>query len=149
MPTSLQRSIALVGAGSLGQHILRALLTSPSHPNVVVLTRPESKNDLPGDLSSATIIPVDYTNVAALTTLFKEHSIEVVISVVPPPAYTTVQHALADAAKASGTVKLFVPSEWGLPTEGAKEKGEENLFAVKDEVAGEYVVCVCERIQLM
>ncbi|KAJ3997064.1 hypothetical protein F5050DRAFT_1570180 [Lentinula boryana] len=131
--SALNRSIALAGAGAIGIPIIRALLNRPNHPKVVVLTRPGSKKDLPSDLSSATVIPVDYTDVAALTALFKEHNIEVVISAVSPPGYVTTQHALADAAKASGSVKLFVPSEWGVPTEGAK--GEDNLFSVKDELA--------------
>ncbi|KAJ3732406.1 hypothetical protein DFJ43DRAFT_1073771 [Lentinula guzmanii] len=131
--SAFNRSIALAGAGAIGTHILRALLNHPNHPKVVVLTRRGSKKDLPSDLSSATVIPVDYTDVAALTALFKEHSIEVVISTVPAPGYVTTQHALADAAKASGSVKLFVPSDWGVPTEGAKEEG--NLLSVKDEVA--------------
>ncbi|KAJ3987995.1 hypothetical protein F5890DRAFT_1404026 [Lentinula detonsa] len=131
--SALNRSIALAGSGAIGIPILRALLNHPNHPKVVVLTRSGSKKDLPSDLSSATVIPVDYTDVTALTALFKEHNIEVVISTVPPPGYVTAQHALADAAKASGSVKLFVPSEWGVPTEGAK--GEGNLFSVKDEVA--------------
>ncbi|KAJ3827143.1 hypothetical protein F5880DRAFT_1539852 [Lentinula raphanica] len=135
MSPSTNRSIALVGAGAIGTHVLRALLKSPHHPKVIVLTRTGSKKDLPSDLSSATFIPVDYTDVAALTTLFKEHSVEVVVSTVGTPGYKDAQHALADAAKASGSVKLFVPSEFGVPTEGAHANREDNLFAVKDEVA--------------
>ena len=131
-----KRSIALVGVGAIGTPILRAFLNNPNHPTVIVLTRPESKTrDLPAELSAASRIPVDYTDIDTLTAIFKEHSTEVVVSALPPPGYKA-QYALADAAKASGTVKLFVPSEWGSPTEGAKEKGEKNIFAVKDGVAG-------------
>ncbi|KAJ4477513.1 hypothetical protein J3R30DRAFT_3404840 [Lentinula aciculospora] len=134
---STSKSIAVVGARAIGIPILHALLTGPTHPNVIVLTGPESKKKLPDDLSSAPLISVDYTDVAALTALFKELSIQVVISTVPPPGYKTAQHALADAANASVSVKLFAPSEWGVSTEGAYEEGEENLFAAKDEVAGD------------
>ncbi|KAJ4477511.1 hypothetical protein J3R30DRAFT_3734396 [Lentinula aciculospora] len=115
--SALRRSIALVGIGALGTPILRALLNSPNHPNVIVLTRPESKGrDLPSELPSGSIIPVDYADS------------------LPFPGYKA-RYTLADAAKASGSVKLFVPSEWGSPTEGAKEKGEDNIFAVKNGVS--------------
>ncbi|KAJ3827142.1 hypothetical protein F5878DRAFT_619023 [Lentinula raphanica] len=134
-----KRSVALVGVGAIGTPILRAFLNNPNHPTVIVLTRPESKTkDIPAELSPASRIAVDYTDIDTLASVFREHSIEVVVSALPPPGYKA-QYALADAAKASGTVKLFVPSEWGSPTEGAKEKGEENIFAVKDGVA-EYLV---------
>ncbi|KAJ3916228.1 hypothetical protein F5877DRAFT_69224 [Lentinula edodes] len=134
---SPKRSIALVGAGVIGMPILRALLSSPNHPNVIVLTRPGSKNkDLLNDLPpvSPIVIPVDYTDTSALTALFKKLSIEIVISALASTGYNA-QYNLADAAKASGSVKLFVPSEWGSPTEGAKDKGEDNIFAIKDRVA--------------
>ncbi|KAJ3882055.1 hypothetical protein F5051DRAFT_395360 [Lentinula edodes] len=134
---SPKRSIALVGAGVIGMPILRALLSSSNPPNVIVLTRPGSKNKgLLSDLSpvSPIIISVDYTDTSALTALFKKHSIEIVISALASTGYNA-QYKLADAAKASGSVKLFVPSEWGSPTEGAKDKGEDNIFAIKDRVA--------------
>ncbi|KAJ4468628.1 hypothetical protein C8J55DRAFT_564773 [Lentinula edodes] len=130
---SPKRSIALVGAGVIGMPILRALLSSSNPPNVIVLTRPGSKNkDLLSDLSpvSPIVISVDYTDTSALTALFKKHSIEIVISALASTGYNA-QYNLADAAKASGSVKLFVPSEWGSPTEGAKDKGEDNIFAIK------------------
>ncbi|KAJ4477512.1 hypothetical protein J3R30DRAFT_226771 [Lentinula aciculospora] len=133
--STAKRSIALVGIGAIGTPILRALLNSPNHPNVIVLTRLESKGrDLPSELPSGSIFPVDYTDVAALTALFKEHSVEIVISTLSRPGYKA-QYVLADAAKASGSVKLFVPSEWGFSTEGAKDKGEDNTFAMKDRMA--------------
>ena len=61
------------------------------------------------------MIPVDYSNKelikAALT------GVDVVISTVPLTALD-VQPVVAEAAKEAG-VKLFVPSEFGVPTEGA------------------------------
>ncbi|KAE9383185.1 NAD(P)-binding protein [Gymnopus androsaceus JB14] len=117
MSSTTSKNIALVGAGGLGTYILRALIAT-KQANVVVLTRTASAKTLPPDLSSVPIIEAEYTDVSALTALLKSHNIEIV---------------LADAAKASGTVKLFVPSEWGLASEGAK--GEGNMFAIKDELA--------------
>ncbi|KIK55452.1 hypothetical protein GYMLUDRAFT_47848 [Collybiopsis luxurians FD-317 M1] len=133
MSTS-SRSIALVGAGYIGTHILRALLNSPNKPKVLLLVRPESSSKpLPTDLASLAVqkIPINYTDVSAVTKVLKDHSIDVVVSTLSGGGLEA-QYPLADAAKASTTVKLFVPSEWGLPTEGAKAKGHSNLFAVKD-----------------
>ncbi|KAG8220179.1 hypothetical protein J3R82DRAFT_1212 [Butyriboletus roseoflavus] len=51
--------------------------------------------------------------------ILREHNVEVVISAL---AYGAIpaQRPIADAAKEAG-VKLFVPSEYGMPTEGGKE----------------------------
>ncbi|KAJ3729120.1 hypothetical protein DFJ43DRAFT_1000857 [Lentinula guzmanii] len=152
MSSTSQKNIAIVGVGGIGTHILRALVAT-NLANVVALTRsttvhphhhhylhlhsheqPHSalpRKTLPSDLSSVSLIEADYTNVPALTAIFKEHDIEIVISTVPA-AGLHAQYTLADAAKASGTVKLFVPSEWGLPSEGASHRGEDNTFGTKD-----------------
>ena len=55
---------------------------------------------------------------------------EVVISTLAYGALPA-QRTIADAAKEAG-VKLFVPSEYGMPTEG----GKEGHIAIKSEVAG-------------
>ncbi|KIK54025.1 hypothetical protein GYMLUDRAFT_49084 [Collybiopsis luxurians FD-317 M1] len=129
---SLTRSVAVIGAGVIGIPIARALLSTPQRPKVIVLTRLGSTGkSLPDDLS---IVPVDFNDVAGLTKVVKDHSIDVIISTVAETALEA-QYAVAEAAKAAGTVKLFVPSEWGTPTEGAKAKGESNLFAEKDKFA--------------
>ncbi|KIK54024.1 hypothetical protein GYMLUDRAFT_178145 [Collybiopsis luxurians FD-317 M1] len=132
--SSSARSVAIIGAGYIGTPIARALLNTTQHPKVIVLTRHDSTGkSLPDDLSSIPIIPVDYSDVAAVTKVFKDHSVDVVVSTLPM-AGLKAQYSLADAAKASGTVKLFVPSEWGLPSEGAKARGTSDLFAEKDEL---------------
>ncbi|KIK53369.1 hypothetical protein GYMLUDRAFT_105129, partial [Collybiopsis luxurians FD-317 M1] len=130
-------TIALVGLGGIGTHILRAFLAAPSILKVVVLTRPDSSKPLPKDLSSSSslqIIQVDYNNVQALTDVFRTNSVDVLLSTLAGEGFKA-QYALADAAKASGTVQLFVPSEWGSATEGAKAKGEKSIFGAKDEFA--------------
>ena len=95
-----------------------------------------ASKSLPGDLS---VVPVDYTDVAGLMKVLKDHSIDVVISTVAKAALEA-QYAVADATKAAGTVKLFMPSKWGTSTEGTKVKGESNLFAEKDKFAGKVTV---------
>ncbi|KAF5371553.1 hypothetical protein D9757_010375 [Collybiopsis confluens] len=130
---SSTRTIAIVGAGLVGTPIARALLNAPTKPKVIILTRPESSGKaLPDDISSIATIPVDYSDVAAVTKVFKDHSVDVVVSTLPTAGFEA-QYSLANAAQASGTIKLFVPSEWGIPTEGAKANGEDNFFAKKDE----------------
>ena len=136
------RTIALVGLGGIGTHILRAFLAAPSvtHLKIIILTRPDSSKPLPKDLlssSSLQIIHVDYNNVQALTDVFKTNSVDLLLSTLAGEGFKA-QYVLADAAKASGTVQLFVPSEWGSATEGAKAKGEESIFGAKDEFAGKY-----------
>ncbi|KAF5374405.1 hypothetical protein D9757_011829 [Collybiopsis confluens] len=126
------RTIAIVGAGLVGTPIGRALLNAPTKPKVIILTRPESSGKaLPDDISSIATIPVDYSDVAAVTKAFKDHSVDGVVSALPTAGFEA-QYSLANAAQASGT-KLFVSSEWGIPTEGAKANGEDNFFAKKEE----------------
>ncbi|KAJ4484227.1 hypothetical protein C8J55DRAFT_425974 [Lentinula edodes] len=128
MSSTSQKNIAIVGVGGIGTYILRALVNT-NQANVIALTR--STLTLPPDLSSVPLIEADYTSVPALTAIFKKHNTEIVISTVPTTGLHA-QYTLADAAKASGTVQLFVPSEWGLPTAGANHRGEDNHFGTKD-----------------
>ena len=78
---------------------------------------------------AAKLIPVDYSNKetikAALT------GVDVVISTVPATALD-VQPGIAEAAKEAG-VKLFAPSEFGGPTEGATE----GFFSAKANIQKE------------
>lgn len=155
MSSISQKNIAIVGVGGIGTYILRALVNT-NQANVIALTRstlvhprhhhflhlPSHENQqpvphktLPPDLSSVPLIEADYTSVPALTAIFKKHNTEIVISTVPTTGLHA-QYTLADAAKASGTVQLFVPSEWGLPTAGANHRGEDNHFGTKDAFVG-------------
>lgn len=61
---------------------------------------------------------------------------EVVISALAYGALAA-QRPIADAAKEAG-VKLFVPSEYGMPTEG----GKDGHLAIKSQFAGELSWCV-------
>lgn len=69
------------------------------------------------------MIPVDYSNKQSIKTALA--GIDVVISTISGTALG-VQPGIAEAAKEAG-VKLFIPSEFGGPTEGATE----GLFGAK------------------
>jgi len=122
---------AVVGAGLLGGPIVKNIAAEPG-TTVIVLTRPSSTaKDLP---SGVVAHKVDYTDVSAVSKVLKENDIEVLISLLNgSPEIWGLQHQLIDAAKAAGTVKLFVPSEFGFPTYGAKEG-----FPVAKAVHAEY-----------
>ncbi|KAG5646449.1 hypothetical protein DXG03_003499 [Asterophora parasitica] len=119
-------SFAVVGAGFVGLPIIKALVSQ--NASVVVLTRSTStsKSDF-GD--EVTVAPVNYTDIASVIHALKENHVQVVICTFGNEGLSS-QNTVAEASKAAG-VKLFVPSEFGLPTEGAAE----SLFAVKDKSA--------------
>lgn len=122
-------SFAVVGAGLIGLPVVEAL--SRKSVSLVVLTRPgSSPKTLPANVKVAT---VDLNDQAAVTKVFEEHKVEVVISTVGYPGLAS-QKILADAAKATG-VKLFAPSEFGMPTEGFTE----GVLGIKNDVAGQYI----------
>ncbi|KAF7334642.1 NmrA domain-containing protein [Mycena venus] len=109
---STYKALAVVGGGAIGIPIVNAL-AERTHLSVYLLTRPgSSPKNVP---SGVEIIPVDYTNTSAVAAVFKQHSIDVVLSTVNN-AGLAAQKALVDAAKLTG-VKLFLPSEYGAPTD--------------------------------
>ncbi|KAF8167069.1 NAD(P)-binding protein [Mycena galopus ATCC 62051] len=105
-------SFAVVGAGSLGSHILNALAAT-ENVSVVLLSRPGSSKTPP---SGVRIVQVEYSDAAAVAAVFNQYKVDVVISTIGTPA-VGVQKSLADGAKIAG-VKLFLPSEFGIPTGG-------------------------------
>ena len=72
------------------------------------------------------MIQVDYSNKESVKEALT--GVDVVISTVPH-ASLDVQPGIAEAAKEAG-VKLFVPSEFGVPTEGVTE----GRFAAKAKI---------------
>jgi hypothetical protein len=75
---------------------------------------------------------VDYTDVKTLASILQEHNVEVIISALAYGALPA-QRSIADAAKEAG-IKLFLPSEYGMPTEG----GKDGHLAIKSEFAGKF-----------
>ncbi|KAJ6549266.1 hypothetical protein DFH09DRAFT_1039456 [Mycena vulgaris] len=109
---SSYKSVAVVGAGRLGARILSALAATEKI-SVILLSRPGSSKTVP---PGVLVVPVDYTDVNAVSSVFKEHKVDVVLSTLGHEG-AGMQKSLADAAKLAA-VKLFVPSEFGAPTHG-------------------------------
>ncbi|KAH9989373.1 NAD-P-binding protein [Russula compacta] len=102
------KNFAIVGAGGLGNYIVRQFLREKAAGTVnevVVLTRQGSKSTVEGDAKQSII--------NALT------GVDVVISTISGTALA-VQGDIAKAAK-EARVKLFVPSEFGNTSEGETE----------------------------
>ncbi|KAF8557402.1 NAD(P)-binding protein [Imleria badia] len=111
-------SFAVAGAGpTIGGRIVQALINRGA--SVVALARPGSSSIQSPLLQGAKIAEVDYVDVKTLTSILREHNVEVVVSALAYGALPA-QRPIAEAAKEAG-VKLFVPSEYGMPTEGGKE----------------------------
>ncbi|TFK64331.1 NAD(P)-binding protein [Pluteus cervinus] len=111
-PTSGYKSFAIAGVGLIGRPILDALLAR--NVPVVVLTRSPKEDILPAGGKFAT---VDYNDVPGIAKVLKENHVDVLISTVAQEALGQEQISLADASHEAG-VKLFVPSEFGIPTVG-------------------------------
>ncbi|KAJ7351471.1 hypothetical protein DFH08DRAFT_913467 [Mycena albidolilacea] len=113
---SAYKSFAVVGGGTVGLPIVNAL--AAKNVPVILLSRPgAAAKTLP---SSVRVVHVDFGDAAAVAAVFKEHKVDVVLSTITTLASGT-QKPLVDAAKLAA-VKLFVPSEYGLPTDGYTEK---------------------------
>ena len=72
---------------------------------------------------------VDFTDPPALTEQFRLHNCEVIISAINHD-YLEVQASTLEAAKNAG-VKLYVPSEYGIPSEG-----QDGILGRKSEFVG-------------
>ncbi|ESK91437.1 endo- -beta-xylanase precursor [Moniliophthora roreri MCA 2997] len=127
------KSFAVVGAGDIGTHIVNAFVSVGVHP--IVLSRKSSSQpkDLP---SSITVVKVEgYDAVDEVAAAFKGHNVEVVVSAIGTSALE-LEYPLAEAAKKAG-VKLFVPSEYGLVTEGVSKVSDDkdSVLVWKDKFA--------------
>ncbi|EJU02021.1 NADP-binding protein [Dacryopinax primogenitus] len=120
------RNFAVVGAGGLGSFIVHELLKQKvlgKVGEVTILSRTITGLDRFAS-QGAKLVPLDYDNVNPLKTVLK--GTDVIISTVAKPAIP-MQDILARVAKDSG-VKLFVPSEFGMPTLG----GTTGLWGLKN-----------------
>ncbi|KAH8108719.1 hypothetical protein DFH11DRAFT_1631869, partial [Phellopilus nigrolimitatus] len=124
------KNFAVAGAGNLGKFIIEALLdkkASGAVSSVSVLTRSSGSHE--GLVAKgAKLSAVDYASPASLAGALA--GIDVLVSTIGGPAIAQ-QAGLARAAKTAG-VQLFVPSEFGNPTDGATA----GVFAVKDALKG-------------
>jgi threonine dehydrogenase-like Zn-dependent dehydrogenase len=123
---SAYESFAIVGAGTLGILIIEAL--AAKNVSLVVLSRPGSATKtVPPSVKT---VLVDYDDAAAVTAVLEENKVDVVISTVAYEGLAS-QNSLVDAAKLAG-VKLFVPSEFGFPTDGLTQ----GVLGAKGRFAG-------------
>jgi len=104
------KNFAVVGAGEIGGFIIRQLLTDK-------VTDQLSQGSKTSVDPAAKLIAVDYSNKESIKRALT--GVDVVISTISGTALD-VQPRIAEAAKEVG-VKLFVPSEFGGPTEGVTE----------------------------
>ncbi|KAL4067177.1 hypothetical protein V8B97DRAFT_1919179 [Scleroderma yunnanense] len=120
-------SFAVAGAGMLGARIVQALVDR--NASVVVLARPDSKSISNPLLQDVKIATVDYANIQGVSAILRENNVEVLIFALPYPGIQA-QKPLAGAAK-EANVKLLVPSDFGMPSEGYTE----GFVVVKEEFA--------------
>ncbi|KAK0474675.1 hypothetical protein EDD18DRAFT_1220101 [Armillaria luteobubalina] len=136
MSSLTYKSFAIVGAtGHIGKHISAALHGQTATSSIVVITRTSSSSaDAIAPSPKVKIAKVeDYKNVEGVAAILRAHYIEVLISAanwMTKEGIRTEETALVDAAHAAG-VKLFVPSEFGVPTLDALM----SLLKAKDDVA--------------
>ena len=106
--------------------------------SVVVLARPDSTSISNPLLQGAKVVTVDFADTQAMSDIFRENNVEVLVSAISLPGIEA-QKPLADAAKEAG-VKLFVPSEFGMATEGCKE----GFLSEKEHFAGWFFVSAAD-----
>ncbi|KAG2152622.1 uncharacterized protein EDB93DRAFT_1082967 [Suillus bovinus] len=131
MSEALFKSFAIVGAGPhIGIPIVKAFLAIGAP--ILVIARPTSTNTsaLPGNDPNLKVVRADYTSAFEVSAILRENKVDVLISTVTFVfGGVVVQHVLADAAKEAG-VKLFVPSEFGVPPGAVGLAHEKHAFAV-------------------
>ncbi|KAG6841323.1 hypothetical protein C0991_012322 [Blastosporella zonata] len=116
-------SFAVVGAGYVGLHVIKAFVEQ--NASVLVLTSSSSKH-IPNGVKT---VHVKYADIATVTRALQDSRVEVVISTLSTDGLSS-QNNVAEASKGA-SVKLFLPSEFGIPTEGSKS----GVFAAKDKSA--------------
>lgn len=98
--------VAIVGGtGSVGRTFREVIEKNPKH-KVVVLARKAAEG----------VVAADYGNVEATAQTFRSHDVHTVLCTINVGDQTSsdAQLKLIEAANASGTVKRFVVSEWGV-----------------------------------
>ncbi|KAH7884910.1 hypothetical protein F5I97DRAFT_1517774 [Phlebopus sp. FC_14] len=111
---------ALFGAGkSIGIPIVKAFV-EVDHP-ILVIARPTSTLSGLPEHPLVSVVRVDTTSVLEITKVLLKHDVDVLISTISYiKGGVDAQRAMADASKCAG-VKLFVPSEFGIPTGGGTD----------------------------
>ncbi|KAB2105737.1 hypothetical protein AG0111_0g6389 [Alternaria gaisen] len=100
------------GTGGMGRTIVEELVGQDKH-QVLILSR--KANKIPG-LESVRVIEADYEDVASVKQSLQKYNVEVVISALAlfTEESAKAQMNLIQAAIDSGSVKRFMPSEYGV-----------------------------------
>ncbi|RYN45251.1 hypothetical protein AA0114_g9239 [Alternaria tenuissima] len=100
------------GTGGVGRTIVEELVGQDKH-EILILSR--KANKIPG-LESVRVIEADYEDVASVKESLKKHNVDVVISALAlfTEESAKAQMNLIQAAIDSGSVKRFMPSEYGV-----------------------------------
>jgi len=128
--SGLKSIVVAGGSAGLGSFIVKSLLDlkSSTHPEISVYILSRSANFL----SVPERLGVDYGSEESIASTLKKVNADVVIAALGSGGLTDVQHTLAKASAKAG-VKLFVPSEFGTPTD--LDDGKANVFALKAQTA--------------
>ncbi|KAJ7504206.1 hypothetical protein B0H11DRAFT_1981202 [Mycena galericulata] len=129
---SAYKSFAVVGAGTIGLPIVKAL--AAQNVSVILLSRPESA--IKAVPSGVQVVKVDYNDASAVAAIFKQHKVDVVLSTLNTGA-AEADKSLVEASK-QAAVKLFAPSEYGFSADGQTKDflGAKNRFAESLNAAG-------------
>jgi len=124
--SGLKSIVVAGGTGGLGSFVIKSLLAlkSSTNPNISVyaLSRTSDASSTPEKLG------VDYDSEESILSVLKKVDADAVISTLGSPALMAAQHNLVKASAKAG-VKLFVPSEYGLPTD--LDHGKTNIYGFK------------------
>ncbi|GAA5957558.1 hypothetical protein JCM21900_001636 [Sporobolomyces salmonicolor] len=121
MSSALVKHVALAGAGNFGSFALKELLATDL--TVTVLTRIGSDKTFD---SSVKVASVDYSSPSSLEAALK--GIDAVVSTLSDLG---AQTQLIHAAKSAG-VKLFVPSEFGNPSDQLTKEAHPIIYGKKN-----------------
>lgn len=122
MISKMTKLLLIGGTGRLGGEIAKGLITSNFQEHVALVRRTlpsslDSSNEKIDKLKSIgwTIREVDSIDSKSSNELIKSmKDIDVVVSTIGGPALKDTEIAIIDAAVASGSVKLFIPSQFGV-----------------------------------
>ncbi|KAJ6504690.1 hypothetical protein C8R47DRAFT_1103248 [Mycena vitilis] len=116
-------SFAVFGCGLIGAPIAKELQARGA--SVLVVVRPGFCPDsVKRNLAGLDVLEMDPANSEALVEVLKDRGVAVVVSTMSA-AEVTMQNQLATTAQAAGA-ELFVPSEFGLVSEGIGRNKPEN-----------------------
>jgi short-subunit dehydrogenase involved in D-alanine esterification of teichoic acids len=108
------KTVAIVGGtSSLGLHIAEAIKAKSPNWRLIILSRSQKTLQSPENVS---IVQVSYEaeHVEELATTLRKQNVHTIICCIGAydESLFNCQKSLVDAARKSGTVKRFVPSEW-------------------------------------